>query len=200
MKLCDYGCGKEAVYLFQNGKSCCSKNIIKCSEIQKKWKNTILNPKKEKKNAKFSWIEKYVLTPLDEILDPYWKRKKVILEQNGKCSKCQLDKWFDQPLNLQIHHIDGNNGNWKRENVIALCPNCHSLTDNFSGKNINSGAIKVEDSVLRNALLGNKSIRQALLQCGLAPKGGNYDRAKRLKFENCPGGEMADTTDSKMGP
>ena len=36
--LCDYGCGKPAVYHFKNGKACCSKNINSCTEIKKKIK------------------------------------------------------------------------------------------------------------------------------------------------------------------
>jgi len=38
MKLCDYGCGKEAKYQFKNGKWCCEKNVNKCSEVRKKFK------------------------------------------------------------------------------------------------------------------------------------------------------------------
>lgn len=30
MKLCDYGCGKEAKFIFKNGKKCCSKNHRQC--------------------------------------------------------------------------------------------------------------------------------------------------------------------------
>jgi len=30
MQLCDYGCGKEALYKFKNGKSCCSDTTNKC--------------------------------------------------------------------------------------------------------------------------------------------------------------------------
>jgi len=33
--LCDYGCGKEALYQFKNGKWCCSKNIAMCNNKKK---------------------------------------------------------------------------------------------------------------------------------------------------------------------
>lgn len=39
MRICDYGCGREAKYQFQNGKWCCSKYFSQCPEIRKK--NTI---------------------------------------------------------------------------------------------------------------------------------------------------------------
>lgn len=39
---------------------------------------------------------------------------------------------------LQIHHIDGDCTNNKEENLQLLCPNCHSLTETFGGRNENS--------------------------------------------------------------
>ena len=36
MKLCDYGCGREAHFLFKNGKWCCSEHWKKCPEQRKK--------------------------------------------------------------------------------------------------------------------------------------------------------------------
>ena len=34
--LCSYGCGKEAIYQFKNGKWCCNRNISKCKKIKEK--------------------------------------------------------------------------------------------------------------------------------------------------------------------
>lgn len=39
---------------------------------------------------------------------------------------------------LQIHHVDGNSTNNKEENLEVLCPNCHSLTENFGSRNTNT--------------------------------------------------------------
>jgi very-short-patch-repair endonuclease len=36
LKLCDYGCKKEAIYQFKNGKYCCSENHRHCKGIQRK--------------------------------------------------------------------------------------------------------------------------------------------------------------------
>ena len=39
-----------------------------------------------------------------------------------------------QPISLQLHHKDGNHCNNLINNLCFLCPNCHSQTDNYSGK------------------------------------------------------------------
>ena len=36
-------------------------------------------------------------------------------------------------------HIDGNYMNNKEENLILLCPSCHSLTQTYKGANRNHG-------------------------------------------------------------
>ena len=35
---------------------------------------------------------------------------------------------------MELHHIDGNRYNNELDNLQILCPNCHSLTPNHSGK------------------------------------------------------------------
>lgn len=56
-----------------------------------------------------------------------------ILER--RCQNCQLSEWLDKPIPLELHHIDGNPKNNQLDNLSLLCPNCHSLTDNYRGKN-----------------------------------------------------------------
>ena len=53
-----------------------------------------------------------------------------------KCAFCgNTGKWLDQELVLQLDHINGKNNDHRIENLRFLCPNCHSITDTFSGKN-----------------------------------------------------------------
>lgn len=108
------------------------------------------------------------------------RRKRVILEQDGKCNKCGIDEWFEQPLSLELEHKDGDSTNNKRENLEALCPNCHCITPTWRGRNKNTGKRTVSDYDLLQALTECKNIRQALLKVGLAAKGNNYKRAKEL--------------------
>jgi len=42
---------------------------------------------------------------------------------------------MDQPIPLELDHIDGNHQNNALDNLRLLCPNCHSLTPTFRGKN-----------------------------------------------------------------
>jgi Zn finger protein HypA/HybF involved in hydrogenase expression len=59
---------------------------------------------------------------------------KAGLKEN-KCEKCGIAQWQGMPLVIQLHHIDGNHHNNSLENLQMLCPNCHSQTHNFTGKN-----------------------------------------------------------------
>ena len=67
-------------------------------------------------------------------------RIKLIKEgiKENKCEICgQLPEHMGKPLTLQLHHINGNHNDNRLENLIILCPNCHSQTENYSShKNI----------------------------------------------------------------
>ena len=64
-------------------------------------------------------------------------RKKLIQEgfKECKCERCGLSEWLGEPLHLELHHIDGDKTNNTLENFQLLCPNCHSMTDSWRGKN-----------------------------------------------------------------
>ena len=53
-----------------------------------------------------------------------------------ECAICTRFDWMGKPLTLELDHIDGNHFNNNLENLRILCPNCHSQTSNFRGKNI----------------------------------------------------------------
>lgn len=54
-----------------------------------------------------------------------------------KCEKCGISEWLGQPLSLQLDHQNGNNTDNRIENLRFLCPNCHSQTSTFAGRNKN---------------------------------------------------------------
>lgn len=103
----------------------------------------------------------------------------VIKLRGHRCEKCGLTSWLDQKIPLELHHIDGNRRNNDLSNLQLLCPNCHSLTDTFRGRNINCKE-KVSEEEFKNALIESKNIRQALLKLGLTAKGLNYSRAYEI--------------------
>lgn len=48
---------------------------------------------------------------------------------------CGLQEWRGRPLTLQLDHRNGDRDDWRPENLRLLCPNCHSQTATFSGRN-----------------------------------------------------------------
>ena len=64
-------------------------------------------------------------------------RKRLIKENllEDKCSQCNLTTWQSQKLSLHLDHINGDNTNNEIDNLRLLCPNCHSLTPTYCGRN-----------------------------------------------------------------
>lgn len=92
--------------------------------------------------------------------------KRLVKEgyKEYKCEICGINEWMGKPISLQLHHKDGNHCNNLINNLCFLCPNCHSQTDNYSGKKSRK---KVTNKVINKKNNNNKSIpisRQALKQ------------------------------------
>jgi len=99
------------------------------------------------------------------------------------CEGCGEKQWAGRPIPLEVHHEDGNPLNNEMQNLKLLCPNCHALTDNYRGKNINTGIKQISDDDFANALNDSSNIRQALIKLGLSAKGDNYRRAREIIFK-----------------
>lgn len=124
-----------------------------------------------------SWKERLLNVSFDD-LGYETKRKRIITEQKNKCNVCGIDKWMNNIISLEIDHIDGNNKNNNRENLVAICPNCHSLTKTWRGRNARQEGVRVSLTDMVNAYKECGNIRQALLKLNLAAKGSNYKRMK----------------------
>ena len=88
--------------------------------------------------------------PLSEILvkdsdyQSYKLVKRLLCEgiKERKCECCNRTTWNNDPIPIEVHHINGDHHDHRIENLQILCPNCHAQTDNYRGKNIGKSTQK----------------------------------------------------------
>jgi len=187
--LCNYGCGQEGKFTLASGKVCCSKSYNSCSEIKKK---NAIGVSRAHRDGKILMPKDYVphnkgksypeLAKADFSLGGKGNHKRFLLYERGhQCESCKNTEWLDEPIPLELEHIDGNNRNQIKENLLLLCPNCHAKTSTYRGKNAKRDTNKtVSDEDLIKAIKETNNIRTALINVGLTPKGGNYNRCYKL--------------------
>lgn len=63
--------------------------------------------------------------------------RKRMLREGTKyaCAECGIDEWCGKPISFEVDHIDGNSRNNCLSNLRLLCPNCHSQTITWRGRN-----------------------------------------------------------------
>lgn len=69
--------------------------------------------------------------------------KDRLIKDHGWEEKCAMPDcpnphptWRGLPLSLHLDHINGISNDNRFENLRFLCPNCHTQTDTYSGRNI----------------------------------------------------------------
>ena len=80
--------------------------------------------------------------PLDQLLraGPTRNRTHIKLRlissglKEGRCERCGITEWQERPLAMALHHANGDGRDNRLENLVLLCPNCHSQTSNFARK------------------------------------------------------------------
>jgi len=59
---------------------------------------------------------------------------KAGLKEN-RCEDCGITEWRGKPLNMALHHVNGDGMDNRLENLKLLCANCHSQTPNYGRRN-----------------------------------------------------------------
>lgn len=132
-KFCSSSCAAKHNNVERVKKS--TKQCIVCQvEIPKRNKYCSIACQHEFQTGKIieNWIagEHTGLTPV---------KKFLVREQEGKCAECGITDWNGKPLVLELEHKDGNSENNLKDNLCLLCPNCHSQTSTFKGRNKGNG-------------------------------------------------------------
>jgi 5-methylcytosine-specific restriction endonuclease McrA len=112
------------------------------------------------------------------------RRRCVIESQEGRCGKCQLSEWLGQPIPLEVDHINGDRTDHRRENLEAICPNCHAQTPTWRGRGLkilNDGPRlnSYTDEEILKLLIEHKTPSNLLRALGMSPRGGNYRRVNK---------------------
>ena len=193
---CSYGCNNDARFILKNGKHICSKSPSQCLVNRSKGSLGLKQCYEENGRARDCFTDsgrqKSIETKRAKQLSEFLNHEKLysnnaikgllIREKifSYKCFNCGIDEWMGEPISLELDHINGDSFNNDVNNLRLLCPNCHSITNTFRGRNKNTGRVKVSDETLLEALQREPNIRQALISVKLSPKGGNYVRASKL--------------------
>lgn len=206
--ICNY-CKQVAFYQLKNGKWCCSKSANSCPQMKRKNSNGL---KKAYINGKRKPMKKiYQQLPQETKNNIAWSRgkclkqianifcknsnvgrailKRYILKnklKENKCEICGINKWNGKGISLHLHHIDGDKTNNTLENIQLLCPNCHSQTDNFCGKNdLNFSLDSLSIEKIREAATKVDNVSSLLIFLGCHSTGKAIcEKIKNLMKEN----------------
>jgi len=111
-----------------------------CSHSCSATANNLRRPKKPKplnRSLHIQMIERF----FSGVLSHRRSIRIALIETRGNvCSRCGLKPvWNNSALVMTVEHIDGNPGNNLPGNLCLLCPNCHSQTPTFCGRNKGNG-------------------------------------------------------------
>ena len=69
----------------------------------------------------------------------YGSLKRRLLKHGIKtntCEECGISEWRGKSITIQLDHKNGDRHDHRLENLRMLCPNCHSQTETYCGRNV----------------------------------------------------------------
>lgn len=124
------------------------KRCLCCGKELKNTHSTFCSRKCHKKYQYLDYISKWKNGLVDggkgnwgEVSDTV--RRYLFEKYNNKCSLCGWGEInpYTGKVPLEIDHINGDPMNHSEKNLRLLCPNCHSLTENYRGRNVKKGEV-----------------------------------------------------------
>ena len=83
--------------------------------------------KKKSSQNPATFVRKLYLSNLTAIKSS--ELRLMLIESGIKdpaCEICGLTEWQGKPIPLELHHKNGNHHDNSEDNLMILCPNCHS--------------------------------------------------------------------------
>ena len=71
--------------------------------------------------------------------------------KKNECEECGISSWRGKPITIQMDHYNGNRYDHRLENLRMLCPNCHSQTETWCGRNNQFSVISKYDDCAHKA-------------------------------------------------
>ena len=107
------------------------------------------------------------------------KLKGKLLKAGMKINACEdcgiKDSYNGKPLVMHLDHIDGDSCNHSLSNLRMLCPNCHSQTATYSGRNKKN----VSRTSLEEKRAEKKRLSKVKYDAFIAPRIRDYEQTPK---------------------